>query len=106
MTNRLESRIAPSVELAKKWDAMRPAKEPQGVYVFECEGYFKIGIASDPARRLITAQVNCPFPIRLVSFRLWDNAKEQEREMHHKLRAYHVRGEWFKAPLNEVVKLL
>lgn len=88
-------------------DATRPTKLPQGVYIFECEGFIKVGIAVDPRRRLGAAQVGCPFEIRLVHFRLVDDARDVERKLHHKLanQGWHVRGEWFKVTPDVLAEL-
>lgn len=106
MLNDTTCRLGAAIKWAKHLDAKRPAKPPQGVYFFECEGFIKVGVASDPQKRLWQAQVGNPFEIRLISFRLWDDAIEREREVHHKLAAYHVRGEWFKVPITELAKLM
>lgn len=100
-------RIGASIAWAEKRKAER--KPPmKGVYVFECEGFYKVGIASDVVSRRHTAQTGCPFEIRIISFDLCADARDREIRLHHALAAagYHVRGEWFKAPLMELVSLL
>ena len=101
-------RLNASLRWAEKLDARGPDKLPQGVYLFECEGYYKVGIASDPRKRLWTAQTGCPFEIRLLAFRLMTDAKDTERLIHHQLEreGCHVRGEWFKLTPALLAKLL
>ena len=79
----------------------------QAIYVMQVpSGYVKIGIAKDAPLRLSVLQTGNPEPIRLVAW--FDlpgfNSYEIEREMHSWLRLFHVRGEWFRVPLDLVFR--
>jgi len=62
-------------------------------YLIEAEGshLVKIGIASDPVRRLRELQTGQPMELRL----LWSIAGDYEHDLHVHFAAHRVRGEWF-----------
>jgi hypothetical protein len=99
MTERLDH----ALEFIKNRRALVPVSS---IYVVECEGYIKIGVANDVDARVLTLQTGCPFKIRLIrSFRS-QNAHEEEEAIHELLHRYHVRGEWFKVPHSMIYHLL
>ena len=59
------------------------------------DGPIKIGIAADPARRLESLQVGNPVALRLLAHR--PGALELEMDLHRRLAAFRIRGEWFNA---------
>lgn len=66
----------------------------------------KIGYATDPDRRLAELQVGSPE--RLVLFAVIPGDRADESRLHAHLRAYRLRGEWFKpvAPVLDAGGLL
>lgn len=68
------------------------------IYIVQAGEFVKIGIAVDVKVRLSELQVGCPYQMSLLRF--WRSLKpaRDERMIHHKLKPYRVRGEWFKLP--------
>lgn len=61
-------------------------------------GFYKIGASKDVDARLRQLQTGSPLPLKIVVRVPATNMKHalrMEREMHHKLRAYRLNGEWF-----------
>lgn len=70
----------------------------QYVYFVECEGYVKIGVARWPEKRLTVMQGGNPFPMTLWGLLLpKGSAFELEAHLHHWLRPYSLKLEWFNA---------
>ena len=76
------------------------------IYLVECQGFYKVGIADDVKFRISSFQVGCPFEIRLIKSWRSLNARREEKQIHHLLRQYNVKGEWFKLPEKLVAHLL
>ena len=79
------------------------------VYIIECAGRVKIGVANDPRSRLKELNIGSPDPARLVGTREFTSravAFEIESRMHRILRARQVKGEWFDIPADEAWALL
>lgn len=76
------------------------------LYVMESCGFVKIGISRDAHHRRINLQIGNPYPIKLVID--WDvaldgyDAREVEAELHRRLAAKRVRGEWFSATVEDI----
>jgi hypothetical protein len=68
------------------------------LYAIECDGYYKVGITTNVSARMATMQVGSPHEMRIRMRRLvpCEVSAIAEQEMHIALRAFHVRGEWFK----------
>lgn len=83
----------------------RPVKDlPCYIYVMATIGKagncspVKIGIATDPDKRLASIQTACPNPIRMQTFfgpMHRDLARAIEREVHHLSARRKLHGEWF-----------
>ena len=79
------------------------------VYVIECAGRVKIGLANDPQQRVRDLNTGSPDPATLYAHRVYANrltAHEIESRMHRLLRAKRVKGEWFDVPAAEAWALL
>jgi hypothetical protein len=63
-------------------------------------GPVKIGIATDPHRRIVKIQSDCPWRVRLIG--AIKGAKEKEKEIHLCLAHWRTQGEWFE-PSAEVI---
>ena len=64
------------------------------VYFAICEGFCKIGYSSEPRKRVLGIQSNCPFEVRLLVAIVGGRTKE--RELHERFKDYKSRGEWFR----------
>jgi hypothetical protein len=79
------------------------------IYFARCgeQGPIKIGHADDPHRRVADLNVGSPVQLFLLCAMLSDRAVEEEDELHDRLCAHRVRGEWFEAgPVLEEMKRL
>lgn len=90
--------VQPQVEQPAPVDSPPPPPKPKApaqphTYLVAAEGspLVKIGIASDPARRLRELQTGQPMDLTL----LWSATGDFERDLHAHFAAYRVRGEWF-----------
>jgi hypothetical protein len=61
--------------------------------------FWKIGIATDPERRLSVMQSGSPHKLRLETTIGCDDAEAVETHLHRINRPLHKRGEWFRVPL-------
>lgn len=62
-------------------------------------GPIKIGRGDNPRRRVADLNVGTPAQLILLDGMLSDQAVEEEDELHDRLRAFHVRGEWYDAEI-------
>lgn len=78
------------------------------LYVMECAGYLKVGLAANAQKRLAGIQAHCPLPVRLVSGRSvrLDMAGEAEHRAHSTLWAHHHHGEWFQCEEGVALKAI
>jgi len=74
------------------------ARESDWVYVIECQGFVKVGVAVNVPNRVGQLQTGCPFPLRLIGCWQVEDAISEEEAIHSYLDGYRVRGEWFKLP--------
>jgi Mn-dependent DtxR family transcriptional regulator len=70
------------------------------VYIIEGAGLYKIGKATNVAKRLESHQTSCPIPLTLVHTIKTRDALSLERHLQHHFRHKATRGEWFR--LDEV----
>ena len=80
--------------------------QKQFIYVVRCDMYVKIGIATDPHKRLSGLQTGCPYLLQLLKYWPSPDAPTEEDEIHSLLEPYRHRGEWFKLPDDILKKLL
>ena len=66
------------------------------VYVFFCEGFYKIGVATNVGVRLSTIKTGNPFTIKLLIKRWFLCPYDQELNLHGILSDFRHRGEWFR----------
>jgi hypothetical protein len=82
---------------------------PTSVYVIECGGFIKIGVARDPARRLKELSTGMPLRPRLVGSREFDCAKVAyfcEMWLHRIYGKRRTNLEWFDVPPTTALKQL
>lgn len=66
------------------------------VYVFECNGLYKIGVTSNVNRRLKQLQTGNGFKItEVASYEFFSMAHCIERDLHSKFKECNTLGEWF-----------
>lgn len=68
------------------------------VYIIECAGYVKIGLAADPCSRLKDINIGAPIKAALYRYRTFDSrlvAHEIESRMHRQFARKRTNGEWF-----------
>ena len=80
------------------------------VYFIEnAAGHVKIGRSTDPDRRLKSLQTGNSDPLTLVHvgwFHSEEEARHCEEELHYRLDAWRVRGEWFQSDGLDYARLL
>jgi len=77
-----------------------------GMYIYVIAGgrrHVKIGISSDPKKRLKGVQTGCPFTLRLAQTWHTKRAREIEKKAHTLLAKYRWAGEWFDVPTQVAV---
>lgn len=84
--------------LRTPWPTTFDRRERTYLYLFECAGYFKVGIAADVEGRRAHLMKGNPLDIasvRTVLFPSRLQALMAERAIHQALSDTHHRGEWF-----------
>lgn len=78
------------------------------LYVVECAGFHKVGITRDFAKRLSVIDTGTPMPVRKIAMRTVALAGMVYAEtwLHHQLSPHHVKGEWFSAERQQILRLL
>ena len=86
---------------------LAPTKKKQpGIYVIGTDtGHLKIGITSNPVRRVNDLQIATPDKLDLLFFVRCKGvvAQDIERHTHNLLRNYRTKGEWFNVPLDKAI---
>jgi hypothetical protein len=73
------------------------------VYLFKCNGHYKIGRSKDPSKRMQTmAQAIMPFKITRIHTIPCKDAVVAERELHLRYATKRVKGEWFNLSIADV----
>lgn len=76
------------------------------VYIIECQGFYKIGRAIDPEKRVKSLiRTIMPFDFNLYFKVPCHNSARTERFLHHEFRACHVRGEWYRLSDEELAQV-
>jgi len=94
-----------------------PAKDlPVFIYAAWCRAEdnrdgcnVKIGVSSNPARRIMHLQVHNPAEVRMLFLSEGmsrDHALEQERIIHQRLRDRRIRNEWFRISHRDALLVL
>jgi hypothetical protein len=70
-------------------------------------GPIKIGRADNPRRRVADLGVSTPIEVIFIGALFSEHADHEEKGLHQKLAAHHVKGEWFEADavLSEIKQL-
>jgi hypothetical protein len=79
-------------EFAKRRVAERP--EQSWVYFIRVTSRVKIGVATNPASRMMEMQVGCPWPMTIVG--MVPGSYPLESELHKRFKVHRLDGEWFR----------
>ena len=81
---------------------------PTMVYIIGEPGsdVLKIGISSDPARRLRDVRISNPYDVKVLWERSVEHARRVERNVHLALVGVRIRGEWFRVSLAEAIEVI
>lgn len=85
------------------------AVERKHIYIIGCKKLrtIKIGISSNPKSRLASLQTNCPYKLELLFVsEAKENARDIERDLHHRLSLYRLHGEWFSESAYDQIDLV
>lgn len=77
-----------------KWRPAPVSSARNVVYFIKCQGFVKIGTASNFSNRLTGLQTASPFDLEVLATIPGDTRKE--RELHERFREFHHRLEWFR----------
>jgi predicted GIY-YIG superfamily endonuclease len=72
------------------------------VYMIRCcnkDGFIKIGVAKNIAKRLENLQIGCPYPLKLIASIRCESVKHaysMESNLHGLFKKQRIRGEWFR----------
>ncbi len=72
------------------------------VYLLESDGFYKIGVASEPHGRIRELQTGNPHKINLIANCKTENAHGTEWFIHSILSKFNVQGEWFRLTSTEI----
>lgn len=70
-------------------------KKQRSIYVFECDGEFKIGYSTNVQSRLKAVQTSRSKPVTLLWQCVRSDATKIEKFLHRKFYEHHLGGEWF-----------
>lgn len=76
----------------------------QNLYLIECQGFFKIGVAYDVARRMAELGIGNPFELVVKAVYGYPNAQAVEAVLHQKFSKQRIHGEWFSLDENDLNK--
>ena len=69
-------------------------------------GQVKIGVSENPERRKKSLQTGSPHKLTIVATRKSSHATQLEEALHNRWEEYHMRGEWFDIPKDELNALV
>lgn len=82
---------------------------PTSVYIIECSGLLKIGVAAEPASRLKALKTGMPQLPRIAGSREFGSAREAysvEKRLHRFFHRHRGHGEWFTVTVRDALKAL
>jgi len=102
----MNDRLKSAFRFCQARRVLRGDKPPGYLYAVECQGFIKLGYATNPKLRLAGMQTGNPFPIRLIAkFPSWDMCAD-EKALHSEFRQYRFSGEWHKLPTDLIAALV
>ena len=86
---------------------MKSNKSVKRIYVAEYAGLYKIGVSSDPEKRISQLSCGCPGILLLFKSNYIPNCFLVEKELHEQFSKYCVGGEWFsRVDLGELQEII
>lgn len=85
-------------ELAKYFPMWAPRASTRmrgGLYLIRAGGRYKIGISSNPKKRISSIATSSPFPVEVVHIEQTDNYANLEKYIHKTFAGNRVHREWF-----------
>lgn len=76
------------------------------IYLIECNGYHKIGVAHNLGGRLNTLQTGSPHRQWLIYHKRVLNPYKIELELHQMFPTQRIRGEWFALDSKDIERLI
>lgn len=76
------------------------------LYIMECDGYYKIGVACNVFERRDTLQCGSPHEINIIEAAWLSNPYRAESALHRELKKHRVIGEWFNVDLKIIKNML
>lgn len=97
--------IEPIAAEFKRWCQKVPVQASSHIYFIRAVGLqvFKVGVSSNPRKRLIEMQIGSPSKLALSRSIACFNAVSVEKIIHSKFAKYHSHGEWFRFNVNEAL---
>ena len=71
------------------------------IYFFKCQDTVKIGISSNPGKRLVSLKTGLPFKLECLGVMLGDDKKE--KEIQNQFKDKHIQGEWYSLTDNDLL---
>lgn len=84
---------------------VRQPKKPKYVYLLQSDIYYKIGITTDPDKRISDLMTLPPFDTGIIYCALCDDAQKHEKLLHERYKEKRVNGEWFKLSKDDVIEV-
>ena len=81
--------------------------DPHELYILECQGIYKIGIADNVNKRIKGMTTGNPFPINIITtYKLGDTiSREKEKQLHARFKNKHHLNEWFNLDYNDLEEI-
>lgn len=92
-----ESRLDNALDYCKRLTKKRKDKARcHIIYILKCGEYYKIGYASDLAKRLCDYKVHNPAPMTVIRFAATPMHLQYERWIRIRFQSKHHHGEWYR----------
>jgi len=78
------------------------------VYIIKMKDFkiYKIGKSSSLYHRLKSLQTSSPFDLDLLAYSEYKNIDKQESMLHERFEKYHIRGEWYRLPIETAERII
>lgn len=109
---RLNRRLAALSLVKQKRINGIPAKDIKEGFIYILSNpawkeYYKVGYSIEPRDRLKQYQTGCPFSdYKLEGYYFSFDVRKTEKEIHDKLKQFHVKGEWFSLDVQNLRKFI
>lgn len=90
----------------KSWMWSSERQPSNRIYVFECGGYFKIGVCRNVRARIKNLECTNPHPVSVEYYVACEKALQVEKETHKRLKEKRHRNEWFTCTKEEAIAMI